>query len=57
LKQQFPAPDTLDKIVKALHIEVTALFNTPASPAAALEKVQNSVMAKIDTAIENIEKR
>jgi len=51
LKHKFPAPETLERIAKALEIETSELFTTAASPQTELKKLHREILADLDRAI------
>ena len=50
-KRKFPSPEMLERIAKALEIETTELFMSPASSQAELKKLHKEILADLDRAI------
>ena len=47
LSRQFPAPETLERIAKALNIEAYELFTVSVSPESAMERLHNDIRSDI----------
>ena len=57
LSRQFPTPEVMDRIAKALDIETHELFSVPPSPEKAMERLQKEIIKEIrQVIVEVVEK-
>jgi transcriptional regulator with XRE-family HTH domain len=57
LSRQFPTPEMLDRIAKALEVEAYELFSVPPSPEDAMERLHQAIVKDIERVVtETIEK-